>query len=167
MRHSVWNCSGRSHERETDSASSYGAWIKPYQAREVWLGSPRPSTLNLAFRTGSDPAPNAPGPIAQGIEQRFPKPCVASSNLAGVANHAERDLSFRKSINTQSGECSPEPGRRLWVVAAARKRPGSARHGGTGRRAARPSIGREVDRAWGSRTDAGRPGDRPRRRRHP
>lgn len=30
------------------------------------------------------------GPIAQGIEQRFPKPCVASSNLAGVAVDANR-----------------------------------------------------------------------------
>ena len=29
--------------------------------------------------------PWPPGPIAQGIEQRFPKPCVASSNLAGAA----------------------------------------------------------------------------------
>lgn len=39
------------------------------------------------------------GPIAQGIEQRFPKPCVASSNLAGVAICPEREILLLTSTN--------------------------------------------------------------------
>ena len=39
----------------------------------------RPGILCVALRLG------AVGPVAQGIEQRFPKPCVGSSNLPGVA----------------------------------------------------------------------------------
>ena len=47
---------------------------------------PRPGILCVALGIG------AVGPVAQGIEQRFPKPCVGSSNLPGVATAASADV---------------------------------------------------------------------------
>ena len=43
------------------------------------------------------------GPIAQGIEQRFPKPCVASSNLAGVAITPPRSARGARRRRTPPG----------------------------------------------------------------
>ena len=52
-----------------------------------------------------------PAPVAQGIEHRFPKPCVGSSNLPGGTN-TEIQLRNRKSCTTRNASryCQFDPG---------------------------------------------------------
>ena len=72
--------------------------------RGFWVGSVR---FGWSGRYGY---PVSPAPIAQGIEQRFPKPCVAGSNPAGGATASGLHSVFLASKRVSS-RTAVEPSR--------------------------------------------------------
>jgi hypothetical protein len=42
------------------------------------------------------------GLVAQGIEQRFPKPCVGSSNLSGATNYSYSNLAKTERLDSRA-----------------------------------------------------------------